>query len=153
LESEHPEKIKFRILCASTVSRGKAVLQRAVRAGQVAAGALGKEIEFEVNAPDLPLDEPVWHVIADPLLHLIRNAVDHGIEHSGKIIISVKVFSNELQIQVTDDGRGIDPQTIGQLFQPGFSTASQVSEISGRGVGLDVVKTTVEARGGSMKIQ
>ncbi len=153
VESERPEKIKFRILCAGTASRGKAVLQRAVRAGQVAAGALGKEIEFEVNAPDVPLDDPVWHVMADPLLHLVRNAVDHGIEHRGKITISVKVSEDELQIQVRDDGRGIDPETLGQLFQPGFSTASEPSEISGRGVGLDVVKTTVEARGGSVKIQ
>ncbi len=61
----------------------------------------------------------------------------------------------QLTIKVTDDGRGIDPETIasGMLFQPGYSTASEVSEISGRGVGLDVVKTTVEQRAGSVKIE
>ena len=155
MESEHPETIKFRILCASTVSHGAAVLQRAVRAGQAAASALGKDIEFEVSGGDFSIDESVWQVVADPLLHLVRNAVDHGIEHRGKITITAENISDELQIQVTDDGRGIDPQTIASdlLFQPGFSTASEASAISGRGVGLDVVKTTVEARGGSVKIE
>jgi chemotaxis protein histidine kinase CheA len=56
-------------------------------------------------------------------------------------------------IRVSDDGRGIDPQTIGRLFEPGFTTASEPSAISGRGVGLDVVKSTIEACGGSVKIQ
>ena len=155
VESEHPERIKFRILCASTVSHGVAVLERAVRAGQAAASALGKDIEFEVNGADLSLDESVWQVVADPLLHLVRNAVDHGIEERGKITITAEKLSDKLKIQVTDDGSGIDPDLIasGRLFQPGFSTAREVSEISGRGVGLDVVKTTVEARGGSVKIR
>ena len=155
VESERPEKIKFRILCAGTVPRGVAVLQRAVRAGQVAATALGKEIEFEVSGGDVSIDESVWQVVADPLLHLVRNAVDHGIEHRGKITITAEKISDQLKIQVTDDGRGIDPALIatGQIFNPGFSTTSEVSEISGRGTGLDAVKTTVEARSGSVKIQ
>ena len=155
VESEHPEKIKFRILCASTVSRGAAVLQRAVRAGQAAADALGKNIEFEVNETDLSLDESVWQLVADPLLHIVRNAVDHGIEHRGKITITAKQSSDHLKLQVTDDGRGIDPELIatGRLFEPGFSTVREPSEISGRGVGLDVVKATVEACGGSVKIE
>jgi two-component system chemotaxis sensor kinase CheA len=89
------------------------------------------------------------------LLHLVRNAVHHGIESRGAIIIAATNDQDQLTIKVTDDGRGIDPQTLasGVLFQPGYSTASEVSEISGRGVGLDVVKTTVEARGGSVQIQ
>ena len=155
VESEHPEKIKFRILYASMESRGMAALRRALNAGLAAAEALGKEIEFEVNNADIPVDEPMWQVVADPLLHLVRNAVDHGIEHRGKITITVKNFRDELKIQVTDDGRGIDPQIIasGLLFEPGYSTAPAASTISGRGVGLDVVKTTIEACGGSVKIQ
>ena len=155
VESERPEKINFRILCAGTVSRGAAVLQRAVRAGQAAASALGKEIEFEVSSPDVSIDESLWQVVADPLLHLVRNAVDHGIEHRGKITITAEKISDQLKIQVTDNGRGIDPQTIASslLFQPGFSTASRVSEISGRGAGLDIVKTTVESHSGSVKIE
>ena len=155
VESERPEKINFRILCAGTVSRGVAVLQRAVRAGQAAAAALGKDIEFEVSDADLSLDESVWQIVADPLLHLVRNAVDHGIEHRGKITITAEKFSDELKIRVTDNGRGIDPELIatGRLFEPGFSTAPELSTISGRGAGLDVVKNTVEARGGSVKIE
>jgi two-component system, chemotaxis family, sensor kinase CheA len=155
VESEHPEKIKFRILCAGTVSRGVAVLQRAVRAGQAAAAALGKDIEFEVSGADLSLDESVWQVLADPLLHVVRNAVDHGIEHRGKITITAEKLSDELKIRVTDNGRGIDPELIatGRLFEPGFSTAPELSTISGRGAGLDAVKNTVEAQGGSVKIE
>jgi two-component system chemotaxis sensor kinase CheA len=148
VDSESAEKIKFSILCA-----GPAVsaLQRAVRAGQAAAATLGKEIEFTVNSAELSLDD----AIADCLLHLVRNAVHHGIESRGAIIIAATNDQDQLTIKVTDDGRGIDPQTLasGVLFQPGYSTASEVSEISGRGVGLDVVKTTVEARGGSVQIQ
>ncbi|HSE17153.1 MAG TPA: ATP-binding protein [Pyrinomonadaceae bacterium] len=148
VESEHPEKITFRILCAGTASR---VLERAVRAGRAAADALGKEIEFEVSGADVSLDD----AIADCLLHLVRNAVHHGIESRGTITIEATNDQDQLRITVTDDGRGIDPETIasGVLFEPGFSTASEISEISGRGVGLDVVKTTVEQRGGSVKIE
>ena len=145
VDSERPEKIRFRILCAGTV------LQRAVRAGRAAATALGKEIEFEVSGADISLD----NAIADCLIHLVRNAVHHGIEARGTITIAATNNEDQLTIKVSDNGRGIDPELIatGQLFEPGFSTASEVSEISGRGVGLDVVKTTVEARGGSVQIQ
>jgi two-component system chemotaxis sensor kinase CheA len=92
-------------------------------------------------------------MVAGPLLHLVRNAVDHGIEQRGKITITAEKLLDQLQIRVTDDGRGIDPQTIARLFEPGFSTAAEVSEISGRGVGLDVVKTTIEQHSGSVQIQ
>ena len=145
VDSERPEKITFRILCAGTV------LQRAVRAGRASATALGKEIEFEVSGADISLDD----AIADCLIHLVRNAVHHGIEARGTITIAATNNEDQLTIKVSDNGRGIDPELIatGQLFEPGFSTASEVSEISGRGVGLDVVKTTVEARGGSVEIQ
>src|SRR5262249_37591127 len=121
------------------------VMQRAVRAGQSAAATLGKKIDFELQGEDLSLEEPLCRVVADPLMHLVRNAVDHGIEHEGKITIEATRVPGELRIRVTDDGRGIDPETIatGKLFDPSFSTASEVSEISGRGVGLDVVKTAV----------
>lgn len=129
-----------------------AVLQRTVRAGQSAAIALGKTIDFETRGEDLVLDESLCKTIADPLLHLVRNAVDHGIEHDGMITIEAKRTEGELKIRVTDNGRGIDPATIKKLFDPGFSTASEVSEISGRGVGLDVVKTMVEDAGGSVTV-
>ena len=130
------------------------VMQRAARAGQSAAETLGKKIDFELHGEDLSLEESLCRVIADPLLHLVRNAVDHGIERAGKITIEAVRVPGEIKIRVTDDGRGIDPETIasGILFDPGFSTTSEVSEISGRGVGLDVVKTAVEEAGGSVNV-
>ncbi len=130
------------------------VMNRAVRAGHSAAIALGKIIHFEVSGEDLVLEESLCNTVANPLLHLVRNAVDHGIEHEGTIKIEAALVRDQLKITVTDDGRGIDPDTIatGQIFEAGFSTASQVSEISGRGVGLDVVKTTIEEAGGSIKV-
>lgn len=154
VESERPEKIKFRILCASTEPRGVAVLQRAVRAGQAAASALGKDIEFEVIGADLSIDQSVWRSVADPLLHLVRNAVDHGIDQRGKITITAEKLSDQLNIRVADDGRGIDPKLIatGRIFEPGFSTAPKASNISGRGVGLDAVKNAIEHLGGSVRI-
>ena len=130
------------------------VMQRAVRAGQSAAVTLKKKIDFELRGEDLSLEDSLCRVVADPLLHLVRNAVDHGIEHEGKITIEAARIPDEFRIRVTDNGRGIDPETIatGKLFEPGFSTSSEVSEISGRGVGLDVVKTAVEEAGGSINV-
>ena len=129
------------------------VIERAVRAGQSAASILGKKIEFELHGEDLTLEESLCNTIADPLLHLVRNAVDHGIEDKGKITIEASREDDQIKITVRDNGRGIAPETLGKLFQPGFSTASKVSELSGRGVGLDVVKTTVEEAGGSVKVK
>ena len=131
-----------------------AVIQRAVRVGQSTAATLGKKIDFDVHGEDLFLEEPLCRVVADPLLHLVRNAVDHGIEHDGTIKIEATKVPGEFKITVTDDGCGIDPETIatGKLFDPGFSTASQISEISGRGVGLDAVKSAVEDAGGSVTV-
>ena len=137
--------------CSETISLA-AVLQRAIRAGQSAALTLGKTIEFELHGEDLILEESLCNTIADPLLHLVRNAVDHGIEDKGKITIEASREDDQIKIKVTDNGRGIDPETLGKLFQPGFSTAEDVSEISGRGVGLDAVKSTIEEAGGSVKV-
>ena len=128
------------------------VIGRAVRAGESAASILGKKIEFELHGEDLTLEESLCNTIADPLLHLVRNAVDHGIEDKGKITIEASRENDQIKIMVKDNGRGIAPETLGKLFEPGFSTASKVSELSGRGVGLDVVKTTIEEAGGSVNI-
>jgi two-component system chemotaxis sensor kinase CheA len=130
------------------------VMQRAIRAGKSAANSLGKTIDFELRGEELVLEELLCDAVADPLMHLVRNAVDHGIEHEGKIVIEAVRGEGRIQINVSDNGRGIDPETIatGKLFHPGFSTASEVSEISGRGVGLDVVKTSIEQAGGSIKV-
>jgi two-component system chemotaxis sensor kinase CheA len=157
-------KINFRILYATRaqplelgpnviiapIATGNA-WDRIVRAGKSTAATLNKKVSFNLSGTELSLDD----AIADCLIHLVRNAVHHGIESRGTITIAAAIDQGQLTIKVTDDGRGIDPQTIasGILFQPGYSTASEVSEIAGRGVGLDVVKTTVEARGGSVQIQ
>lgn len=160
------EKINFRILYATRsenlqlapnvsiepIFKPESNLwDRIVRAGEATAASLGKDVNFNLRGTEISLDD----AIADCLIHLVRNAVHHGIESRGAITIAATIDHNQLKITVTDDGRGIDPQTIasGILFQPGFSTAPEVSEISGRGVGLDVVKTTVEARAGSVKIE
>lgn len=129
-----------------------AVVQRAIRAGRSAALALNKEIDFESSGEDLLLPDSLCNTIADPLMHLVRNAVDHGIEHDGKITIEATRSNEELTIKVTDNGRGISPETIRHLFEPGFSTATKVSELSGRGVGLDIVKTAIEDAGGSINV-
>ena len=159
------DKINFRILYATgnqppklapnvtiepIVSKSNS-WDRIGRAGESTAALLGKDINFELRGTEISLED----AIADCLIHLVRNAVHHGIESRGTITITATNDHDHLKITVTDDGRGIDPQAIasGQLFQPGFSTAKEISEISGRGVGLDIVKTTVEQRGGSVKIE
>lgn len=140
------------------------VFEQAVRAGRSVAASTGKQVDFEVRGQDLKLDERLRGVIGDLLVHLVRNAVDHGIETSegrekyrknprGKIVIEVANLGGQIRITVTDDGRGIDPSVLEQVFRPGFSTAPEISEISGRGVGLDAVKTAVEEAGGSLSVR
>ena len=125
------------------------VLAQAIRAGEAAAKATGKHVDFEVSGDATLLDQR----IADPLLHLVRNAVDHGIETRGKVLIEIAQRDDQISITVTDDGRGIDPSSIDKLFEPGFSTTTEVSNISGRGIGLDIVKTTIEEFGGTVTVR
>ncbi len=160
-------------------------LQRAVRAGRTAARQAGKDIDFEVIGGDLRLDKLLAEAIADPLIHLIRNAVDHGIEDTetrarggkskrGTIRIAASSEGGRSRVSVTDDGRGIDPQIVSVaakrigllesetsldferslrlIFRPGFTTMDSVSDLSGRGVGLDVVETGVEQAGGELRV-
>lgn len=137
------------------------VFQQALRAGRSAAVATGKEVDLEVRAGELK--QGLCEIVAAPLIHLVRNAVDHGIEASdervklgksarGKIVIEAVSLEGQTRITVTDDGRGIDPESIQKIFQPGFSTANDLSEISGRGVGLDAVKTEIEQAGGTVTV-
>lgn len=129
------------------------VFEQAVLAGRSAAVALNKEVEFEVRNQGLQLDDKLSEVVRDSLVHLVRNAVHHGIETSGKIVIEVANCDGQTRITVTDNGRGIDPTLIQQIFKPGFSTAAEISELSGRGVGLDIVKTAIEDAGGSITVR
>jgi len=146
---------------------------------------LNKEIELVLRGEDTELDKMMVEELTDPLMHIIRNALDHGIEPpderraagknpTGRVTLNAYQQGNSVVIDVIDDGRGIDPERIravavkrglvGEkdafdiqraqelIFSPGFSTASAVSEISGRGVGLDVVKKNIQELKGSIDI-
>jgi len=161
------------------------VLQRAVRSGRAAALAAGKQIDFVITGSDLLLDKSLSDAIADPLIHLVRNAVDHGIEsvrertrvgksERGTVRVEAATTQGQTRVQVTDDGRGIDPSAVSKvaislgvieesslsnmdqslrlIFWPGLSTAGSISGTSGRGVGLDVVETAVEEVGGEVRV-
>ncbi|MFS0840310.1 chemotaxis protein CheW [Paenibacillus sp. 1P03SA] len=149
---------------------------------------LGKEIELVLEGKDTELDRTLIEEIADPLIHLIRNAVDHGIEKpeirtlSGKsaggvLTIRAAHEDNQVVIYVQDDGAGIDParmirsalekgvisreeaeqlserEAVELIFRPGFSTASTVSDVSGRGVGMDIVRSHIEKLNGLIDIE
>ncbi|HPQ00626.1 MAG TPA: chemotaxis protein CheA [Termitinemataceae bacterium] len=149
---------------------------------------LGKNVYLEVRGEDTELDRNVIETIYEPLLHLIRNSIDHGIEDGktreergknrlGKIILSAEHKGSGIEIIVQDDGQGIDPERVLQkavekgiikkedtqtlserdiynlLFLPGFSTADQVTSVSGRGVGLDVVKKNLDSIHGRVEVR
>jgi two-component system, chemotaxis family, sensor kinase CheA len=146
---------------------------------------LHKEIELVLRGEDTELDKMMVEELTDPLMHIIRNALDHGIESAderraagkpatGRVILNAYQQGNSVVLDVIDDGRGIDPDKIRQvaakrglisdkeaidvvrahelIFTPGFSTASAVSEISGRGVGLDVVKKNIQELKGTIDV-
>ena len=146
----HDDKIQFQILYAakSEKIRVETILQQAVLAGRSLAEKLGKGVNFIIEAEELLLNSSLADALADSLLHLVRNAVDHGIDSRGTITLHAK----QTRITVTDDGHGIDPADLPLIFQPGFSTATEVSELSGRGVGLDAVKTVIEDLGGTVSV-
>jgi two-component system chemotaxis sensor kinase CheA len=149
---------------------------------------LGKEIDLVIDGKDTELDRTLIEEIADPLIHLIRNAVDHGIEmpekrqQSGKIVqgtltIRAAHEDNQVVLYIEDDGAGIDPdkmkksalakgviteeeaeqlsdrEAIQLIFRPGFSTAAVVSDVSGRGVGMDIVRSHIEKLNGLIDIE
>jgi len=149
--------------------------------------SLNKDISLELSGEDVELDKSIIELLSDPLTHLIRNSVDHGIEtkiarkSSGKsekgiVFLGAYHEGGKVVIEITDDGAGIDPEKLINkalerglvtkeesenmsdkdkqmlIFAPGFSTAEVVSDISGRGVGMDVVRTNIESLGGSIEI-
>ncbi|MHC4601526.1 MAG: hybrid sensor histidine kinase/response regulator, partial [Planctomycetota bacterium] len=146
-----------------------------------------KSVALEIQGADTELDKSVIDEINDPLVHLIRNAVDHGIEppserpgagksETGKIVLAARQEGNRIAIEVADDGRGLDPEKIrgkivekglmgegearglpegevlNLIFLPGFSTAETVGRTSGRGVGMDVVRSNIEKLGGFVEL-
>lgn len=144
-----------------------------------------KKIRLQTLGENTELDKKVLDVLGEPLIHLIRNAMDHGIEfpeermkneknEEGVITLSASIAGNEAVIKITDDGRGIDSQKVlasakkkgldvshvtdessalDLIFMPGFSTAESVSEISGRGIGMDAVRSSVQSLGGRVVTQ
>jgi chemotaxis protein histidine kinase CheA len=139
-------KIDFRIVYATNSDLYR-ICHQAMQAGRAIANASGKEIDFSIRVDGL-LDKSICDALADPLMHLVRNAVDHAIQNKGHVAIE----ATQTRITVSDDGCGIDPLALGRIFEPGFSTAPEVTMISGRGVGLDVVKTAVEQLGGTIAV-
>ncbi len=148
---------------------------------------LGKEVEVVTIGQDVELDKTVLERLSDPLMHLIRNSIDHGIESPelrvaqgkpslGKIVLTATPSDGQVAIEIKDDGRGIDAEAIkakalalglrtatelqrmsqrelySLILLPGFSTAKQVTDVSGRGVGMDVVKTNLEELEGTLSI-
>ena len=149
---------------------------------------LGKEVELIMSGEETELDRTVIDEIGDPLIHLLRNSCDHGIEsiekrksigksEVGRIDLKAYQDGNNVVIEVGDDGQGINVENVKKkaierglinkdtvagltkkdiidfLFRPSFSTADQISDLSGRGVGLDVVKTKIEALGGTVEVE
>jgi two-component system chemotaxis sensor kinase CheA len=151
---------------------------------------MGKEVEFVVEGKETELDRTVIDEIGEPLVHLLRNALDHGIETPeerikkgkppvGLLRLEARHEGNNVVIEVEDDGRGIDVEKVRKkaiamgllsekekeesyldekallnlIFQPGFSTADEVTDVSGRGVGMDVVKSKIESLNGTIEIE
>ena len=163
------------------------VFDRFPRLVRDAARTLGKQIEFTVEGKEIELDRSLLDEIGDPVVHLLRNAVDHGIESAdvrtaagkppeGRLSLSALRDRSAIVIRVSDDGKGIDrdrvlakakeaglvesarselsdDELIKLISRPGFSTAERVTDISGRGVGIDAVQTRIRALGGSVEIR
>ncbi|MFB9214877.1 chemotaxis protein CheA [Vibrio sinaloensis] len=165
----------------------KKVFGRFPRVVRDLARSLNKDITLEMRGEDTDLDKNLVEALADPLIHLVRNSVDHGIEmpdarvasgksRTGKVILSAAQEGDHIELAIVDDGGGMDPDKLrgiavkrgimdedaasrltnkecfNLIFMPGFSSKEQISDISGRGVGMDVVKTAINTLNGSIDI-
>jgi two-component system, chemotaxis family, sensor kinase CheA len=164
------------------------VTERLPRAARDLARRTGKQVELEVRGDEIELDRAIVDDLADPLLHVLRNAVDHGLETpaereragkpaTGRVSVTARRDRDRVLLEVADDGRGMDPEALkaaalasGALTEaaaralgprealllaclPGVSTARQLTDVSGRGVGMDAVKRAVEALGGALDVE
>lgn len=164
------------------------VFSRFPKVARDVARSLNKEVELELVGADTELDRNLVEALADPLVHLVRNAIDHGVEmpdlreaqgkpRSGHVRLSAQQEGDYVSIEVQDDGAGIDPEKLRAkarekglidpeaaarlsseeclhlVFLPGFSTKAQVTDISGRGVGMDVVQSRIRELSGQIQIQ
>ncbi|WP_347911204.1 chemotaxis protein CheA [Pseudomonas grandcourensis] len=165
----------------------KKVFGRFPRLVRDLARQLKKEINLELVGEETDLDKNLVEALADPLVHLVRNAVDHGIEspeereasgktRGGKVILAAEQEGDHILLSISDDGKGMDPNVLRSIavkrgvmdkdaadrlsdtecynliFAPGFSTKTEISDVSGRGVGMDVVKTKISQLNGSINI-
>jgi two-component system chemotaxis sensor kinase CheA len=163
----------------------KSTFQKINRIGRDTIAELGKNVNIEITGEETEIDRGVAEKILDPLVHLVKNSISHGIEEEserpakgksihGQVKISAYSKRGNVYIEISDDGRGIDPERVYQkaiekkmldpekiytndeiinvIFLPGFSTAEKINDISGRGVGLDVVKTEIAKIGGKVEI-
>ena len=165
----------------------KKVFGRFPRVVRDLARSLNKEIDLEMHGEETDLDKNLVEALADPLVHLVRNAVDHGIElpderervgkdRKGKVVLSASQEGDHILLSITDDGKGMDPDVLRSkavekgimdeesaarlddrdcynlIFHPGFSTKTEISDVSGRGVGMDVVKTRIAQMNGTVEI-
>jgi len=165
----------------------KKVFGRFPRVVRDLARSLDKDIVLEMRGEETDLDKNLVEALADPLIHLVRNSVDHGIEmpderaksgksRTGKVILSASQEGDHIELAIVDDGAGMDPQKLRSIavkrgmmdedaasrltdkecfnliFMPGFSSKEKISDISGRGVGMDVVKTAINTLNGSIDI-
>ncbi|MEJ2619711.1 MAG: chemotaxis protein CheA [Candidatus Thiodiazotropha sp.] len=165
----------------------KKVFGRFPRVVRDLARSLKKEIDLKMEGEDTDLDKNLVEALADPLVHLVRNSVDHGIEQPeervnkgkprrGTVVLSAAQEGDHILLSIADDGKGMDPDVLRQkavekgmmdseaaarlddkecfnlIFAPGFSTKTEISDVSGRGVGMDVVKTRIAQMNGSVEI-
>lgn len=178
------ERIRDASLSLRMVAIGE-VFQRFPRVVRDICKELGKDIELVIAGADTELDKSMVEKLADPLMHIVRNAMDHGIEPSearlaggkparGTLRLNAYHESGSIVIEVSDDGRGLDRQRIlakavekglvqpdqplsdkdvfNLIFEPGFSTAAQITNLSGRGVGMDVVRRNIEQLRGEVEV-
>ncbi|MES9994147.1 MAG: chemotaxis protein CheA [Candidatus Thiodiazotropha sp.] len=165
----------------------KKVFGRFPRVVRDLARSLKKEIDLEMVGEETDLDKNLVEALADPLVHLVRNSVDHGIElpdereakgkpRRGRVVLSAAQEGDHILLSIADDGKGMDPEVLRKkavekgmmdteaaarlddkecfnlIFAPGFSTKTEISDVSGRGVGMDVVKTRIAQMNGSVEI-
>lgn len=182
--SEMLESVRSSVMNIRMVQVGDSFAKFRRIVGDVAK-KLGKEIDFTINGGETELDKMVVEKISDPIMHMLRNSIDHGIEMpdvrvaagkapNGKVTLSAYPDAGTIVIKIVDDGRGLDRDKIlaksiangivspnhhmsdkeifNLIFAAGLSTADQVSDISGRGVGMDVVKRNIEELRGTVEI-
>ena len=159
-------------------------VQRFPRMIRDLAGELEKDIKLVINGEDTELDRTVVSELSEPLVHLLRNAADHGVEQpddrerqgkprQGTITVGAYAEGNRVSVTISDDGKGIDPEIIAEsaarkgietagltdqeiiqlIFHPGFSTKTEVTGVSGRGVGMDVVKEKINSLNGTIELE